>query len=93
MPDGVDALFQERFLTANINGLVLVNLADYYAPLDSVVKNDPKAAPGLKHFKDNCVYCHSLKGRGNKGGSLLDKFDFASERNEKFQESIYGISS
>ncbi len=93
VPDGVDAPFQERFLTANIKGMVLVKLDEYYALLDRVANEHPETAVGLKHFKDNCVYCHSLKGvGGNKGGSLLKKFDFSNESDhEQFKKRFLGF--
>ncbi len=80
VPDGTHAPFQERFLTANIRELSFVKLANYYRPLNQVKYKYPKAVGGLKKFKDNCVFCHSVKGvGGNKGGSLLEKFDFSKD--------------
>jgi hypothetical protein len=32
----------------------------------------------LEVFKNNCLFCHSLKGRGgNKGARLLEAYDFS----------------
>lgn len=77
VPDGSDAPYQERFMTANIREIRFVSLKQYYAPLDGIAKKFPQAAEGLTVFKDNCVYCHSIRQvGGSKGGLLLDKFDF-----------------
>lgn len=93
VPDGVDAPFHERFLTANIKGMILVKLTDYYAPLDRVAVDHPETLSGLQNFKDNCVYCHSLKGvGGNKGGSLLEKFDLSKKaERDKFKKRFLGF--
>ncbi len=93
VPDGVDAPFQERFMTANIRELRFVKLEHYYAPLNRVVEDYPATAQGLKKFKDNCVYCHSVKGvGGNKGGSLFQKFDFSKGADrENFKEQFLGF--
>ena len=78
VPDGSEAPFVERFLTANIREVSFVNRERYYAPLNAVVRRHPKTAPGWKLYQDNCVYCHSLGGvGGNKGGPLAARFDFA----------------
>ncbi|MDA8560553.1 c-type cytochrome [Nitrospinae bacterium] len=78
VPDGQQPPFQERFMTANIRELKLVRLNDYYAPLEKNAGSSPKAQEGLEVFKNNCLFCHSLKGRGgNKGARLLDAYDFS----------------
>lgn len=82
VPDEMSPPFLERFLTANINELRFVRLTDYYAPLDRVKTS---FGLGLRVFKDNCLFCHSINDvGGNKGGILLDKFDFRLDM-EKFR--------
>lgn len=77
VPDSTSPPFLERFMTANINELQFVRLADYYAPLDRKILLGASAELGRVVFKDNCLFCHSIYGvGGNKGGSLLKKFDF-----------------
>ncbi len=90
VPDGSRAPFQERFMTANIRALRFVKLEEYYAPLDKIVGDDKLSHAGLTVFKNNCLFCHSLKGvGGGKGGSLTDHYDFssASER-QRFQQTF-----
>jgi len=78
VPDGKQPPFQERFMTANIRELKFVRLNDYYGPLEKIAGNSPKAQEGLEVFKNNCLFCHSLKGRGgNKGVRLLEAYDFS----------------
>jgi hypothetical protein len=78
VPDGKQPPFQERFMTANIRELKFVWLNDYYAPLVKIAGTSPKAQEGLEVFKNNCLFCHSLKGRGgNKGVRLLEAYDFS----------------
>lgn len=78
VPDTKDAPHQERFMTANIRELRFVRLTDYYAPLDKVALKSMHAHRGGQAFKDNCLFCHSLKGvGGNKGINLLEAYDFA----------------
>ena len=78
VPDGQRPPFQERFMTANIRELKLVRLNDYYAPLEKIAGSSTKAQEGLEVFKNNCLFCHSLKGRGgNKGARLLEAYDFS----------------
>lgn len=96
VPDGASAPFVERFMTANIRELRLVRLADYYAPLETVTFDSrtpggSKGAAGLKIFKDNCLFCHAVRGvGGNKGGSLLKAFDFSSEsERERFRDTFF----
>ena len=45
-----------------------------------------KAGQGYEVYKNNCLFCHSLKGRGgNKGARLLDRYLFSKlEGQEKF---------
>ena len=65
-------------MTANIQELRFVQLSDYYAPLDKVTHKSMHAHQGGQAFKDNCLFCHSLKGvGGNKGTDLLKAYDFA----------------
>jgi mono/diheme cytochrome c family protein len=78
VPDGQQPPFQERFITANIRELKLVRINDYYAPLEKIAGSSSKAQEGLEVFKNNCLFCHSLKGRGgNKGARLLEAYDFS----------------
>jgi len=78
VPDGTSAPRQERFMTANIRELRFVRLTDYYAPLDKVALKSMNAHLGGQVFKDNCLFCHSLKGiGGNKGTALLAAYDFS----------------
>jgi hypothetical protein len=78
VPDGQRPPFQERFMTANIRELKFVQLNEYYAPLEKVAGTSKKAREGLEVFKNNCLFCHSLKGRGgNKGVRLLEVYDFS----------------
>jgi hypothetical protein len=80
VPDGQRPPFQERFMTANIRELKFVRLNDYYAPLEKIAEASPKVQEGLEVFKNNCLFCHSLKGRGgNKGVRLLEAYDFSEE--------------
>lgn len=86
VPDGKNPPFQERFMTASIRELKFVRLHDYYAPLELSSGSWPGVREGLKVFKNNCLFCHSLKGRGgNKGGRLLQAYAFSDEKDrEKF---------
>ncbi len=78
VPDPKEAPHQERFMTANIRELRFVRLSEYYAPLDAVALKSMHAHRGGQVFKDNCLFCHSLKGiGGNKGTDLLNAYDFA----------------
>ena len=45
-----------------------------------------EAGQGFEVYKNNCLFCHSLKGRGgNKGAHLLDQYSFSKlEGQEKF---------
>lgn len=86
VPDGKNPPFEERFLTANIRELQFVKLSDYYMPLKKVADISSEAGQGFEAYKNNCLFCHSLKGRGgNKGVHLLDQYSFSKlEGQEKF---------
>jgi hypothetical protein len=76
VPNHTKPPFSERFLTANITELRFISLAEYYAPLNSMVLGNDNAQFGLSIFKDNCLFCHSIhKVGGNKGIPLLSSFD------------------
>ena len=78
VPDHKEVPHQERFMTANIRELRFVRLSEYYAQLDNVALKSMHAHRGGQVFKDNCLFCHSLKGiGGNKGVDLLNTYDFA----------------
>jgi hypothetical protein len=84
VPDGKRPPFQERFMTANIRELKFVRLNDYYAPLRKIAGNSPEAQEGLEIFKNNCLFCHSLKGRGgNKGVRLIKAYDLSNGAEKK----------
>mgnify|MGYP001978637458 FL=1 len=86
VPDGENPPFEERFLTANIRELQFVKLSDYYMPLKKVADISSEAGQGFEVYKNNCLFCHSIKGRGgNKGVNLLDQYSFSKlEGQEKF---------
>ena len=86
VPDGKNPPFEERFLTANIRELQFVKLNDYYMPLKKVADISNEAGQGFEVYKNNCLFCHGLKGRGgNKGVRLLDQYSFSKlEGQEKF---------
>ncbi len=76
VPDGSDAPPMERFMTANIKSIRFISKERYYAPLDAL---QDQAALGLKTYKNNCLFCHPLKGvGGGKGGDLTKARDFSS---------------
>ncbi|MFQ5672517.1 MAG: hypothetical protein ACE5G9_05430 [Nitrospinales bacterium] len=78
VPDGGRVPYRERFVTANIREIKFVRLEDYYAPLKNIVRTAPEVESGLRAFKDNCLFCHSLRGvGGNKGVRLLDTYNFS----------------
>ena len=78
VPDSKDAPRQERFMTANIWELRFVRQSEYYLTLDAVALKSMHAHRGGQVFKDNCLFCHSLKGiGGNKGTDLLKAYNFA----------------
>ena len=84
VPDGKHPPFQERFLTANIRELKFVRLNDYYAPLEKIAGSSVEAREGLEVFKNNCLFCHSLKGRGgNKGLRLLEAYGYSNDGDRK----------
>lgn len=84
VPDSKRPPFQERFMTANIRELKFVRINDYYAPLEKIARTSPQTREGLEVFKNNCLFCHSLKGRGgNKGVRLLKEYAFASDSDRK----------
>ena len=81
VPDGRGAPRKERFMTAYIRELRFVRLTDYYAPLDKLALKSMNAHLGGQAFKDNCLFCHSLKDiGGNKGTDLLQAYDFSDKR-------------
>ena len=86
VPDGKNPPFEERFLTANIRELQFVKLNDYYMPLKKVAAISDEARQGFEVYKNNCLFCHSLKGRGgNKGVRLFYEYSFSKlEGQEKF---------
>lgn len=78
VPDGAGAPKMERFMAANISELLFVRLDDYYGPLAGIAENYPDINKGLTTFKDNCLFCHSIKSvGGNKGTVLLAAYDFS----------------
>jgi len=91
VPNHAKPPFSERFFTANITELRFVRLADYYAPLESLDLRNAYAQFGLELFKDNCLFCHSIKKvGGNKGTSLLSAFDLMSGGGKnRFKEKFF----
>ncbi len=84
VPDGETPPFEERFLTANIKELKFVRSSDYYAPLKNIAKTSKEAGQGFEVYKNNCLFCHSLKNRGgNKGVRLLNRYSFAKNEDQK----------
>jgi len=84
VPDGKNPPFEELLLTANIRELKFVRLSDYYSPLKKTAKVSKKAGQGFEVYKNNCLFCHSLKGRGgNKGIRLLDEYELSKGREKK----------
>ncbi|MBC8282846.1 MAG: hypothetical protein H8E32_03455 [Nitrospinae bacterium] len=80
VPDAKQPPFEERFLTANIRELKFVRLSDYYSPLKKIAKVSKEAGLGFEVYKNNCLFCHSLKGRGgNKGIRLLKEYSMSQE--------------
>jgi cytochrome c peroxidase len=65
-------------------------LTNYYAPIESRNLTSDVSKKGLKTFKDNCIFCHSIyKVGGNKGGSLVDKYAFNLDREkQRFTETF-----
>ena len=84
VPDGKEPPFEERFLTANIRELKFVRSSDYYGPLKNIVRVSKEASQGFEVYKNNCLFCHSLKGRGgNKGVRLLQMYELTKEIDQK----------
>ena len=84
VPDSKDPPFEERFLTANIRQLEFVRLNDYYMPLKKVADASIEAKQGFEVYKNNCLFCHGLKGKGgNKGVRLLDEYSFSNDEGRK----------
>ena len=84
VPDGKNPPFEERFLTANIRELKFVRLKDYYMPLKKVADVSIEARQGFEVYKNNCLFCHGLKGKGgNKGVRLLDVYSFSKDEDQK----------
>jgi hypothetical protein len=80
VPDGKEPPFEERFLTANIRELKFVRSSDYYGPLKKIARVSKEASQGFEVYKNNCLFCHSLKGRGgNKGVRLLQVYELGKE--------------
>lgn len=92
VPDSSNPPDVERFLPANIKNLRYVSWDDYYKPITAALKSNRKAQPGFEAFGDDCLYCHSLKGRGgNKGGDLTKKFQFSSKFGQNGFIEAFGI--
>ena len=84
VPDSKNPPFEERFLTANIKQLEFVRLKDYYMPLKKVADISIEASQGFKVYKNNCLFCHGLKGKGgNKGLRLLDEYSLSNNEGKK----------
>ena len=84
VPDSKNPPFEERFLTANIRQLEFVRLKDYYMPLKKVADISIEASQGFKVYKNNCLFCHGLKGKGgNKGVQLLDEYSLSNNEGRK----------
>ncbi len=90
VPNTVKPPLLERFLTANIKELRFVSLTNYYAPIETPNLTSDVSKVGLKTFKDNCVFCHSINSvGGNKGGSLVDKYVLILDRvKQRFTEEF-----
>jgi hypothetical protein len=84
VPDGKEPPFEERFLTANIRELKFVRSSDYYGPLKNIARVSKEASQGFEVYKSNCLFCHSLKGRGgSKGVRLLQMYELTKEIDKK----------
>jgi len=84
VPDGKNPPFEERFVTANIRELKFVRLNDYYMPLKKVTDISIEARQGFEVYKNNCLFCHGLKGiGGNKGVRLLDEYSLSNNEGRK----------
>ena len=98
VPNTVKPPLLERFLTANIKELRFVSLTNYYAPIETPNLTSDVSKVGLKTFKDNCIFCHSINSvGGNKGGSLVDKYSLTLKREkQRFTEAflkMHGIDN
>lgn len=93
VPDGNEAPYLERFMTANIREIKFVRLEDYYAPLRDTIRDSSGLQGGRQVFKDNCLFCHSLKGvGGNKGIDLPAAYDFSQvSAREKFKADFFAF--
>lgn len=93
VPDGSDAPYQERFMTANIREIRFIRLEDYYNPLQKIAQTSARTQNGFQIFQDNCLFCHSLKGiGGNKGVRLLETYDFSGLLDrERFMKDFSGF--
>jgi hypothetical protein len=84
VPNGKEPKFEERFLTANIRELKFVRSSDYYGPLKNIARVSKEASKGFEVYKNNCLFCHSLKGLGgNKGVRLLQMYELTKETDQK----------
>jgi len=84
VPNGKEPKFEERFLTANIRELKFVRSSDYYGPLKNIARVSKEASQGFEVYKNNCLFCHSLKGLGgNKGVRLLQMYELTKETDQK----------
>ena len=84
VPDGKRPPFEERFLAANIKEIKFVRSSDYYAPLKRIANTSKEAGQGFEVYKNNCLFCHSIKSRGgNKGVRLLNRYSFAKSEDQK----------
>jgi hypothetical protein len=84
VPDGKEPPFEERFLTANIRELKFVRSSDYYGPLKNIARVSKEASQGFEVYKNNCLFCHNLKGLGgNKGVRLLQMYELTKEIEQK----------
>jgi hypothetical protein len=53
-------------------------------PLKKVADISNEAGQGFEVYKNNCLFCHGLKGRGgNKGVRLLDAYSFTKNEDKK----------
>jgi hypothetical protein len=84
VPDGKAPPFEERFLTANIIELKFVRSSDYFGPLKNIARVSKEASQGFEVYKNNCLFCHSLKGLGgNKGVRLLQMYELTKKTDQK----------
>ena len=58
--------------------------SDYFGPLKNIARVSKEASQGFEVYKNNCLFCHSLKGLGgNKGVRLLQMYELANEKDQK----------